>query len=102
MQFLIVSMMSVAKLPITSSLLVEFPFVGVGDSSAGCSCCQGPGSQPRARLASVKNSVLWSKFTILSLNTPIRSASDPQYTSFVDQIGEDFSHTHASFTCSNL
>lgn len=38
--------------------------------------------------ASLRSSYLWSKFKILRLYEPIRNASDPEYSVWVDQIGD--------------
>jgi hypothetical protein len=50
---------------------------------------KGSGPTP-SRLASIKSSLIWPQFQLLCLDTPIRSAQDPQYTAFVDRIGEDY------------
>ena len=41
--------------------------------------------------ASVKSSLLWKHINVYTLSIPIRSLGDPQFTRFVDQIGEDCS-----------
>lgn len=69
------------------------PFIGLGDFRQVAPVVRGQGCTP-ALLASVKSSHLWPKFAIRSLQQPIRSAHDPQYTMFVDRIGEDFINTH--------
>jgi len=55
----------------------------------------GQGSTPTV-LASIKSSHLWPQFSIYSLRHLYRSAQDPEYTDFVDQIGEDYEHRHTS------
>src|SRR6202034_4108762 len=49
----------------------NIPFVGVGDFRQVAPVVQGQGSTPSV-LASIKSSPLWSRFRILSLNSPIR------------------------------
>ena len=39
--------------------------------------------------ASIKSSPLWSAFTVRNLTHPQRDAEDPEYSRFVDQIGDD-------------
>ena len=38
--------------------------------------------------ASIKSSPLWPLFTILRLNIPIRNVEDPEFSAFVDSIGD--------------
>lgn len=65
-------------------------FVGVGDFRQVAPVI--PGGGPTATLeASVKSSPLWRHCLIRTLTIPIRSAADPEYTAFVDHIGEDTS-----------
>ena len=48
-----------------------------------------PGAGPSETLtASIKSSLLWSKFTVLSLTTPWRFGNDETMCSFVDAVGE--------------
>jgi ATP-dependent DNA helicase PIF1 len=69
------------------------PFIGVGDFRQVAPVVTGHG--PSAAIqASVKTSYLWPLFLTNSLTAPCRSAADPEYTAFVDRIGED--HAHAS------
>jgi len=67
------------------------PFLGVGDFRQVAPVVKGAGSTP-SRLASIKSSRIWSTFSVLTLQVPIRSAQDPGYTAFVDDIGEDYVH----------
>ena len=67
------------------------PFIGIGDFRQVAPVVKGSGSTP-SRLASIKSSLTWSAFTVLTLQTSIRSARDPAYTASVDRIGED--HTN--------
>lgn len=39
--------------------------------------------------ASIKSSLLWPSFYILHLTQPIRNALDPEFSSYVDDIGEN-------------
>lgn len=65
------------------------PFVGIGDFRQVAPVVKGAGSGP-SRLASVKSSNVWHRFSVLRLHIPIRSARDPVYTQFVDNIGENY------------
>ena len=38
--------------------------------------------------ACIKSSPLWPFFTVETLNTPIRNASDPDYAAFLTQVGD--------------
>jgi PIF1-like helicase len=69
----------------------NIPFVGVGDFRQVAPVVKGYGSTPSV-LASIKSSSLWSQFRILSLGSPIRGEQDPEYTFFVDNIGQDFAN----------
>lgn len=71
------------------------PFVGLGDFRQVAPVVKGQGLSP-ALQASVKSSYLWPQFRIFTLEQPYRSAQDPEYTSFVDLIGEDYQHPTAS------
>jgi hypothetical protein len=46
--------------------------------------------------ASIKSSSLWEFFTIHSLLHPHRTQSDPEYTTLIDDIGENFTDTQPS------
>jgi hypothetical protein len=64
------------------------PFVGVGDFRQVAPVVKGSG--PAASFdACIKSSHLWKHFRILSLHQPIRTASDPGYSAFIDHIGEN-------------
>ena len=65
------------------------PFVGIGDFRQVAPVVKGAGCGP-SRLASVKSSTIWHRFNVLRLHVPIRSARDPVYTQFVDDIGENY------------
>jgi hypothetical protein len=67
------------------------PFVGLGDFRQVAPVVQGQGVTP-ALQASIKTSHLWKQFEVFSLKHPFRSAQDPAYTNFVDNIGEDYSN----------
>ena len=71
------------------------PFVGLGDFRQVAPVVKGTGPTA-SRMASIKASQIWPIFDILKLHTPIRSAQDPEYTAFVDNIGEDFSHSRVT------
>jgi hypothetical protein len=45
---------------------------------------------------SIKSSQLWQEFTIYSLDYPHHTSGDPEYTTFVDHIGKDHSHSETS------
>jgi hypothetical protein len=44
----------------------------------------------------LKNSRAWPSFKIVTLQAPIRTTQDPEYNTFVDDIGEDFTHRDVS------
>jgi hypothetical protein len=44
--------------------------------------------------ASIRSSPIWSTFHVLRLTAPIRNASDPEYSAWVDQIGDGFISGH--------
>jgi hypothetical protein len=73
------------------------PFVGIGDFRQVAPVVKG-GGRTATRLASIQSSPLWGKFTILRLHSPIRSAQDPQYTAFVDDIGENYMEDHCTLS----
>jgi hypothetical protein len=71
------------------------PFIGLGDFRQIAPVVKGHG--PTASLsASVRSSPIWSAFNVFTLNHAYRSAQDPEYTAFVDVIGEDHTHDHTS------
>ncbi|OBZ79596.1 ATP-dependent DNA helicase PIF1 [Grifola frondosa] len=71
------------------------PFIGLSDFRQVAPVISGSG--PSATVdVSIKSSYLWNTFKITSLTLPIRSAQDPDYTAFVDFIGEDYNHNHTS------
>jgi hypothetical protein len=52
---------------------------------------------PTATLnASIKSSLHWQEFAIYTLDYPHRTSGDPEYTAFVDHIGEDHSYPETS------
>ena len=69
----------------------RIPFITVGDFQQVAPVVQGQGKTPTI-LASVKRSHLWPHFIPLALHFSYRGASDPEYTSFVDSVGEDYTH----------
>jgi hypothetical protein len=71
------------------------PFVGVGDFRQVAPVVKGHGSAPTL-LACIKNAPVWKQFLQISLQYPYRGASDPEYTAFVDNIGEDHRHDRAT------
>ena len=62
------------------------PFIGIRDFRQVAPVVKGCGEA-----ASVKSSPLWQHLRIFTLTTPIRTINDPEYTTFVDSIGEDTS-----------
>jgi hypothetical protein len=52
--------------------------------------------------ASIKSSLLWQEFAVYTLDYPHRTSGDPEYTAFVDHIGEDHSHPETSYSVSIL
>lgn len=62
-------------------------FLGLGDFRQVAPVVKGGG--PRACYdASIRSSDIWKHFTVLRLHQPIRNASDPAYSLWVDDIGE--------------
>jgi hypothetical protein len=71
---------------------VTAPFGGknvlfVGDFRQTCPVIRG-GSRVQVIEASLRSSPLWKFLTIISLHVPIRNASDPEFSAFVDSIGD--------------
>ena len=58
------------------------PFIGVGDFRQVAPVIKGAGATATFD-ACIKSSYLWEKFRVLSLHTPIRSSSDPDFTDFI-------------------
>ena len=71
-------------------------FIGVGDFRQVAPVLKGAG-EIEVIDASVRSSLLWSPFTILRLTAPIRNASDPSFSTWVDQIGEGYDLRSQSF-----
>lgn len=62
-------------------------FLGLGDFRQVAPVVKNSG--PTATLeASIKSSSLWQNFQVLRLHAPIRNASDPEYSAWVDSIGD--------------
>ena len=66
----------------------NIPFIGVGDFRQVAPVIKGIGPTTTFDTC-IKSSPLWLNFRIYSLHQPIRSASDPGYTKFVDDISEN-------------
>ena len=75
----------------------NIPFIGVGDFRQVSPVVKGQGIAPAVH-ASIQSSNLWSKFKTLTLDVPIRSENDIEYTEFVDDIGEDWQHDTVSLS----
>ncbi|KAG2139345.1 PIF1-like helicase-domain-containing protein [Suillus clintonianus] len=65
-------------------------FIGLGDFHQASPIVSGAG-ETATLVASVKSSTLWPSMCTFSLNTAICSMGDPQFTAFIDRIGEDCS-----------
>lgn len=70
----------------------DLPFGGkvivlLGDFRQTCPVIRG-GSQAEVVAASIKSSQLWRHFTIRKLTRPIRNAEDPDFSNFVNSIGD--------------
>lgn len=62
-------------------------FLGIGDFRQVAPVVRGSG--PTATYeASMRSSHLWPHFKILRLDMPVRNVSDPEYSMWVDSIGE--------------
>jgi hypothetical protein len=64
------------------------PFVGAGDFRQIAPVVKGVGPSVSFD-ACIKSSPLWKLFWVFSLHQPVRSAGDPEYTAFIDNIGEN-------------
>lgn len=71
------------------------PFVGVGDFRQVGPVVKGTGAAATFD-ACVKSSPIWPSFRIFSLHRPMRSAGDPEYTTFVDGIGQNIQDENVS------
>jgi len=69
------------------------PFIGLGDFRQIGPIVSGAG-QTATLQASIKSSSLWKRMTVFMLTTPVHSFGDPEFTQFVDRIGEDTSGNH--------
>lgn len=76
------------------------PVIGLGDFRQVGPVVNGAGEHA-SLAASVKSSRLWKYMRIFTLTTPIRTIGDPQYTAFVDEIGEDISGARRSLEIIN-
>ncbi|CAG8496235.1 7053_t:CDS:2 [Cetraspora pellucida] len=65
------------------------PFIGVGDFRQVAPVVKNAGKSSTID-ASIKTSYLWKYFNLRTLNQPIRNASDPIFTEFIDNIGENW------------
>lgn len=71
------------------------PFIGVGDFRQVGPVIKGTG--PTATFdACIKASSIWPSFRVFTLHQPIRSAADPDYTSFVNNIGQNTEDDYVS------
>lgn len=66
------------------------PFIGVGDFRQVAPVVKG-GGPTAAYMASVLSSSLWDMFDVCELSQPMRNASDIEFSSFLDSVGEDVS-----------
>jgi hypothetical protein len=73
------------------------PFIGLGDFRQVAPVAHGEGVTP-ALQASIKTSYLWKHFQVFSLQHPLHSAQDPEYTDFVDRIGKDHENHTVNLT----
>jgi hypothetical protein len=68
-------------------------FLGLGDFRQVAPVVRGSLGDVAAFQSSVRSSYLWPEFRILRLTAPIRTASDPGYSEWIDRIGEGFEKT---------
>ncbi|EJU00938.1 hypothetical protein DACRYDRAFT_53525, partial [Dacryopinax primogenitus] len=66
------------------------PFLGLGDFRQLVPVVKGTG-ETAALQASILSSPLWPMFKIHHLHAPVRNRDDPEFSAFVDYIGEDTS-----------
>ncbi|KAF8236705.1 hypothetical protein L208DRAFT_1197245, partial [Tricholoma matsutake] len=71
------------------------PFIGLGDFQQIAPVIQGQGPIP-ALSTSIKLSLLWHEFKVHTLDHPHHTGGDPEYTAFVNHIGEDHTHPETS------
>lgn len=71
------------------------PFIGLGDFHQISPIIKGQGLTAALK-ASIKSSQLWQEFKVYTVDYPHRTCEDPEYTTFVDQIGEDYKHPETS------
>ena len=63
-------------------------FLGVGDFRQVAPVVKGQ-NRTGVLESSIKSSHLWSHFKVLKLSAPVRNATDPEFSAWVDSIGED-------------
>jgi hypothetical protein len=73
------------------------PFIGLGDFHQIPPVIKSAGETAILQ-ASMKSSFLWKSFTIHSLLHPHRTQSDPEYTTLIDNIGDDFNNPQPSLS----
>jgi hypothetical protein len=68
-------------------------FLASGDFRQVAPVVRGSVGDVAAIQSSIRSSYLWPSFRILRLTTPIRTASDPDYSHWIDRIGEGYEKT---------
>jgi hypothetical protein len=68
-------------------------FLALGDFRQVAPVVRGSVGEMAAFQSSIRSSYLWPHFRILRLVTPIRTAADPEYSDWIDRIGEGYEQT---------
>jgi hypothetical protein len=68
-------------------------FLALGDFRQVAPVVRGSVGEAATFQSSVRSSYLWPKFRLLRLSAPIRTAADPEYSDWIDRIGEGYEHT---------
>jgi hypothetical protein len=73
-------------------------FLALGDFRQVAPVVRGATGPSAAFQSSIRSSYLWQHFQVLRLTVPIRTASDPEYSDWIDTIGEGYElHPHLKF-----
>jgi hypothetical protein len=63
-------------------------FLALGDFRQVAPVVRGSAGEVASFQSSIRSSYLWPHFRVLRLITPIRTAADPEYSEWIDRIGE--------------
>jgi hypothetical protein len=65
-------------------------FLALGDFRQVAPVVRGSVGEMASFQSSIRSSYLWPHFRVLRLTTPIRTAADPEYSEWIDRIGEGY------------